>query len=79
MITWETNERPYGTGRVRGTNQGGIMCDYSKMTQDEFDTVLSEIMDEAPASHLLSIPGVYEAVSEEFNNVVLDKWRESQS
>jgi hypothetical protein len=49
------------------------------MTQDEFDTVLSEIMDEAPASHLLSIPGVYEAVSEEFNNVVLDKWRESQS
>ena len=47
--------------------------DYSKMKQHEFDSILSDIVKEN-ASILLSIPGVYEAVSEHFNNEVLDRW-----
>jgi hypothetical protein len=46
------------------------------ITQEAFDAKLAEIMDESPASSLLSIPGVYEAVSEYFNNDVLAKLEE---
>ena len=46
----------------------------SEMSQEEFDRNLAEIMDESPASYLLTIPGVYEVVSEHFNNDVLGKW-----
>jgi hypothetical protein len=42
-----------------------------KITQEQFDDALASILDESPASHLLSVPGVYEAVSEHFNNDVL--------
>jgi hypothetical protein len=52
--------------------------DYSKMTDAEFDQILKEIMDESPASALLTIPGIYEIVSEEFNNEILDRWAENQ-
>lgn len=52
--------------------------DYSKMTDAEFDSILKEIMDESPASTLLTIAGIYEIVSEEFNNEVLDRWAENQ-
>ena len=38
---------------------------------ERFDEKLAEILDKNPASHLLSIPGVYEVVSEHFNNDVL--------
>lgn len=54
------------------------MSNYSKMTQDEFDRILAEIMNEQPAANLLTIPGVYEAVSEHFNNDVLDRWAAEQ-
>lgn len=47
---------------------------YDKMTADDFDRILREIIDELSTSELLSIPGVYEAVSEEFNNEVLSRW-----
>jgi hypothetical protein len=46
------------------------------ITQEAFDAKLAEIMDESPASSLLSIPGVYEAVSEYFNNDVLAELEE---
>jgi hypothetical protein len=47
------------------------MADYSKMTQQEFDGILEEI-----CNCDLTIPGVYEACSEELNNEVLDEWAE---
>jgi len=47
------------------------MADYSQMTQEEFDTILEEI-----CGCDLTIGGVYEAVSEHFNNEVLDLWAE---
>ena len=39
--------------------------------QEAFDEALAEIIDDSPASHLLSIPGIYEILSEHFNNDVL--------
>ena len=51
------------------------MADYSKMTQEDFDRLLGAVMDEdGPASNLLTIPGIYEVVSEHYNNDVLDRW-----
>jgi len=52
------------------------MSDYSKMTQHDFDRILETILSEMKASELLSIPGVYEEVSEVFNNEVLIRWEE---
>jgi hypothetical protein len=45
------------------------------MTQTEFDSILASLMDEDKASALLSVPGVYECVSEHFNNTVLEIWK----
>ncbi len=49
--------------------------DYSKMTDEEFDSILADLVFEN-AGTLLEIPGVYEAVSEHFNNEVLSRWEE---
>ena len=48
--------------------------DYDDMTNDDYDRILADIMDEGCASALLLIPGVYEVVSEYFNNEVLKAW-----
>jgi len=48
-----------------------VEADYSQMTNEEFDSILEEI-----SGCDLSIPGVYEAVSEEYNNDVLETWAE---
>jgi len=40
---------------------------------EEFDEELEKIMNEQPAGNLLSIPGIYEIVSEHFNNEVLQR------
>lgn len=53
------------------------MADYSKMTDDEFDEILLEIVREDLSSEIVtSVPGVYELVREHFNNDVLDRWAE---
>ena len=49
---------------------------YSKMTTQEFDDILSDVVDEEPASTLLSIGGIYEILAEHFNNEVLRLWKE---
>lgn len=43
------------------------------VTQELFDDMLFKVIDEENASALLSIPGVYELVSEEYNNEVLKR------
>lgn len=50
------------------------MPDYSKLTDQEFDRRLAQIVDRRPSSELLTVPGVYEALSEHFNNQVLEEW-----
>ena len=44
----------------------------SKINQTEFDNILMGILSEMTAAQLLDISGIYEIVSEEFNNEVLD-------
>jgi hypothetical protein len=45
--------------------------DFSWVTTELFDEELKEILDAEYAPDLLSIPGVYEILSEHFNNEVL--------
>ena len=54
------------------------MTDYSKMTQNDFNERLAMILSDIKASNLLDIPGIYEILSEEFHNEVLDHWKSEQ-
>lgn len=49
------------------------MTDYSALTDEDFDEILSEITIENAAS-LLLVPGAYEVFSEHYNNEVLARW-----
>jgi len=53
---------------------------YADMTTADFDRLLAEVIDAENdvASGLLSIPGVYEVVSEYYNNDVLEAWDAEQ-
>ena len=55
------------------------MTDYSKMTDQEFDNILVSILEKMKASELLSISGIYEILSEHFNNEVLEIWESQQA
>jgi hypothetical protein len=44
-----------------------------KITDEMFDRKLAEILDRMSGTELLSIVGVYEAVSEELNNQVVEE------
>lgn len=48
---------------------------YAKMTDDDFDAILQNLVVER-AHSILSVPGVYEALKEEWNNDVLEIWEE---
>ena len=54
------------------------MTDYSKMTNDDFARILNELVNQSPASDLFNIPGIYELVSEDYNNMVLEYWQQEQ-
>ena len=43
------------------------------MADDKFDQMLIKLMKESSVEHIISIPGVYEAVSEHYNNEVLER------
>jgi hypothetical protein len=43
------------------------------VTDELFDEKLREIIDRGPASHLLSVPGVYELLSEHHYNQILEE------
>lgn len=46
---------------------------YSWVTDEMFTRKLGELLDEKSGEQILAIPGVYEVVSEELNNEVLDE------
>jgi len=48
----------------------------AKFSQEEFDAKLEEILDDQTGSSLLLIPGIYEIVSEHFNNEILEAMEE---
>ena len=52
------------------------MADYSKMTQDQFDGIMKNIVAGMSAAEIIAVPGVYECLSEELNNDILDTWAE---
>ena len=54
------------------------MADYNAITQADFDNLLGEIVNETRGGLLLHIPGIYEILSEEFNNEVLKRWAQNQ-
>jgi hypothetical protein len=50
-----------------------------ELDTDTFDRILADILREHSGEQLLSVPGVYEAVSEHFNNAVIDRWEEEKT
>ena len=53
---------------------------YAAMTDDDFNRILVEVVGrEKSGTALLSIPGIYEILSEYFNNEVLDRWEVEQA
>lgn len=50
--------------------------DYSKMTDEDFDGILEEIVGEMSAGQILAIADVSTILREELNNEVLSRWEE---
>lgn len=48
------------------------------ITDEEFFNILAEIIAGEPAQGILLIPGVYEPLSEHFNNEILAIWKKRQ-
>ena len=55
------------------------MTDYSNVTTADFDHALSDILDGLSGEQFMTIPGVYEVVSEHFNNEALNLAVEKKS
>lgn len=55
------------------------MNKYEKMTSEDFDRLLGQVVSEYSPIQLLYMPGVYECLSEEFNNEVLARWEIEQT
>jgi len=73
-----THMRRLLTLGIRVTNAKEITMKTKKqISQEEFDTILEDMVFEESAT-LTSIPGVYEAVSEYFNNAIIERWEEGQ-
>ena len=54
------------------------MADYSKIKDKEFDNILLSKLQTMSAKDIISIPGIYEILSEHLNNDILDAWKEEQ-
>jgi len=54
------------------------MGKYDKMTQAEFARILEEKYYQLHPGEVLSIPGVWELVSEYLNNEILEAWEAEQ-
>ena len=53
---------------------GNLNADYSKMTDDEFQNILEELVGQMSPAEIMAVPGAYEVFSEALNNDVLDTW-----
>ena len=52
------------------------MADYTLMSENEFDTILEEIVEEMSAGQILAIGAVNCTLREELNTDVLSLWEE---
>lgn len=55
-----------------------MSVDLDKMTDDEFDRILVEVVKEEPVESLIRIPEVYDALRDHFNNAVLAWWEQEE-
>ena len=51
---------------------------YANITDEDFERILRDILRDMTGEQLISIFGIYEILSEEFNNDVLTMWEEEQ-
>lgn len=51
---------------------------YAKMSNKDFERILETVITKHTASQLIQIPGIYEVVSEQFNNEILEEWEKEQ-
>lgn len=54
------------------------MSKYDNLTNEDFDRLLADQVRQLSAEEILVIPGIYEVLSEEFNDAVLTAWEEEQ-
>ena len=55
------------------------MGNYEDLTDEIFQDLLEELIHDMNAGEILAVPGVYEAMSEELNNNVLDLFEQKQA
>jgi hypothetical protein len=64
---------------MRPIKEGREMAkDTEDMSNRDFDRILLDVLSEQSTVALLRIPGIYEIVSEEFNNEVITRWENEQ-
>ncbi|NIR48314.1 hypothetical protein GWN75_07975 [candidate division KSB1 bacterium] len=44
------------------------------INQEEFDRRLMKKLEDVKASELIHLPGIYEILSEEYNNEIIEEW-----
>jgi len=54
------------------------MSEYEDLTNDEFAVLLLEVLEDVPKSQIVFRDGIYEILAEEYNNDVLELWKERQ-
>ena len=54
------------------------MNEYANISQEKFDEILNILVNKMSPSQILAIPGIYEILSEELNNEVLDYYDSEQ-
>ena len=54
------------------------MSKYDAMTTEDFDRHLALVLKDMTHESIMQIPGIYEVLSEELNNEVLDSWAQEQ-
>jgi len=64
--------------RQRTARERGGTMDYQNLDNETFTRLLIEILKEQTWPTLLNVPDVYEALSEEYNNAVLERWEQEQ-
>ena len=50
----------------------------NQINQKEFDNILIRLLSELKANQIIDIPGIYEILSEYFNNDILNIWEMDQ-
>jgi len=52
--------------------------DYSKITDQDFDRILRQIIEEE-GGNILLVPNIYSELAEFYGNEVLDRWADEQT